>query len=57
MNRQEEISLYVIGNVSAFFKGDKRIVGSREDDFRVGQALLDDPPEPQCDVQAKILLR
>ena len=46
MNRQEEISLYVIGNVSALFKGDKHILGSREDDFRVGEALLKDPPEP-----------
>ena len=46
MNRQEEISLYVIGNVRALFEGDIHILGSREDDFRAGEALLDDPPEP-----------
>ena len=57
MNRQEKVSLYVIRNVGALFEGDKHIPDSREDDVRVGEALLDDPPQPQRNVQTKLLLR
>jgi hypothetical protein len=57
VNRQEEVCLLLVGDVGAFFERDKRIVCAREDDFRTGEALLDELSEPPRYVQAKILLR
>ena len=55
MNGNEEISLRFVGDVCALFQRDERVVRTRVQDFRARQALLNDFPQPQGDIETQIL--
>jgi hypothetical protein len=52
----KKVGVRFIGNSSALFQRDEGIIGTREDDFRARQALLDNFAEAEGNVQAQIFL-